>query len=117
MLERMQCEQNVNYLINDIVKISGKKNPNLGTLYFYNELMEYQKNIKPVKLSIEDFSILSSRSSVGNFYFKINAKLSKPLDYELDEVRQISYDIENSEEYTNLIKDSINKNYTLGREV
>ena len=47
----------------------------------------------------------------------MNTARTMNIDYELDEVRQISYDIENSEEYTNLIKDSINKNYTLGREV
>lgn len=38
------------------------------------------------------------------------------IDYELDDVRTISYDIENSDEYDDLITSSI-KNHDLGREM
>ena len=38
------------------------------------------------------------------------------IDYELDDVRSISYDIENSDEYDDLITSSI-KNHDLGREM
>lgn len=39
-------------------------------------------------------------------------------DFEIDELREISYDIENSDEYKNLIHDSIfNKNMNMGREI
>ena len=38
------------------------------------------------------------------------------IDYELDDVRSISYDIENSDEYDDLITNSI-KNHDLGREM
>mgnify|MGYP003571265792 CR=1 FL=1 len=39
------------------------------------------------------------------------------LDFELDKVREISYDLENSDEYDNLIIDYINFNSDLGREI
>ena len=38
------------------------------------------------------------------------------IDYELDDVRSISYDIENSDEYDDLITNLI-KNHDLGREM
>src|SRR5574344_1910999 len=38
------------------------------------------------------------------------------IDYELDYVREVSYQIENSDDYDNLIIDSI-KNHSLGREM
>ena len=38
------------------------------------------------------------------------------LNYELDDVRSISYDIENSDEYDDLITSSI-KNHDFGREI
>ena len=41
---------------------------------------------------------------------------NKGIDYELDDVRSISYDIENSDEYDDLITSSI-KNHDLGREM
>ena len=39
------------------------------------------------------------------------------MEYELDEVRQISYSIENSEEYDDLITSEMKKHINYGREI
>ena len=73
-----------NQSVNDVVKLIGNKNPNLGTIYFSFALNENQKNIKPFSLSIKDFSIYSHKSS-RNLYININGYLSKRLESEMNE--------------------------------
>ena len=83
----LKCECiHENQNVNDVIKLVGNKNPNLGTIYFSYSLNDNQKIIKPFSLSIKDFSIYSHRSSFLDILdITIHGYLSKELNSAMNE--------------------------------
>ena len=83
----LSCEStHNNQTVNDVIKLVGNKNPNLGTIYFSSDLSDEQKIIKPFSLSIRDYSIYSHKSSYSNTVeIRINGYLSKKLESEMND--------------------------------
>ena len=61
--------------INDIILIEGKSKPNLGTIYFYNTLYEYQKKLKIPEININSFYSFRNQ--------KCNSNENIPLSFEI----------------------------------
>jgi hypothetical protein len=81
----LKCASNhENQKKDDVVKISGNKTPNLGTVYYEEALNDEEKNINPVSLPVKYSS--ASYEVVGNeFQFVIKGSLSKSIDDEVEE--------------------------------
>lgn len=81
----LKCVSNhKNQKKDDVVKISGNKTPNLGTVFFEEDLNDDEKNINPVSLPVTYKSV--SYELVGyEFQFEIKGSLSKGIDYEIEE--------------------------------
>ena len=67
---------------NDVIKIIGNTEPNLGSVYFLEKLSDEQKIIKPVTLYI-NYENCEINKNILNL--KIRGKLSKEIDYPIEE--------------------------------
>ena len=67
---------------NDVIKIIGNTEPNLGSVYFLEKLSDEQKIIKPVTLYI-NYENCEINKNILNL--KIRGNLSKEIDYPIEE--------------------------------
>ena len=67
----------------DIIKIAGNKMPNLGTVYFEQNLNDDEKNINPLTLRIK-FESVESEINGDNFEFLIKGRLNEDLDNNIE---------------------------------
>ena len=76
----LKCVSNhENQKKDDVIKISGNKIPNIGTIYYEEDLNDDQKNINPVSLTVKYNSV--SYEVVGyEFQFLVKGSLSKSID-------------------------------------
>ena len=66
----------------DIIKISGKKEPKLGTVYFNQELSNDKKELKPLSFTF-DYDSKEASYSNNKLQFILNGKLGEDMAYKI----------------------------------
>ena len=81
----LKCVSNhINQNKNDIIKIAGDVNPNLGTVFFSEGLREEEKAIKPLNLDI-NYDFAYGYMDNNMYKFDIRGSLANKINYEVEE--------------------------------
>ena len=98
-------------IANDVVNYGMDKTTSFNYIVSLNDFLDYDEKRQEFDMV---FFFVNLMSPLEKRIMDTGKNMG--IDYELDDVRTISYDIENSDEYDDLITSSI-KNHDLGREM
>ena len=87
---------------NDVIKIAGNKTPNLGTVYFEQNLNDDEKNINPLTLRIK-YESVESEINDTKYEFVIKGRLNEDLDYEIERDTITAIEIISNESKTEVV--------------